>query len=166
MSQIGVIQAVTSTSNTITGNTGGPVTPNLGNINIVGAGGVSVGAVRGTSTQTITANGQISWSINASDLFTMTSNSGYVLTNDITPVATLPTTAAIGDIFFLVGRGVNGFYVGQNAGQVIRYLNQSTTVGVTGYVHTSAQNNCIELVCTTTNLEFTVLNTIGTFNVN
>jgi hypothetical protein len=43
----------TSNTNTLTGNTGGPVSPTAGNINILGAGTVSVAGNPGTSTLTI-----------------------------------------------------------------------------------------------------------------
>lgn len=44
---------------TLTGNTGGPVPPTLGNINIIGAGEISVSGNAGTSTLTIITSGAI-----------------------------------------------------------------------------------------------------------
>lgn len=55
--------AVTSGAvSTLTGNTGGPVGPLIGNINIVGSGGVNVAGNPGTSTLTITAAGSVATS--------------------------------------------------------------------------------------------------------
>jgi hypothetical protein len=60
LSQIGQIQTSISPSSiveTLTGNTGGPVGPTAGNINVIGAGNITVTGNPGTSTETITITG-------------------------------------------------------------------------------------------------------------
>lgn len=54
----------TGSVSTLTGNSGGAVGPTLGNINIVGSGGVSVAGNPGTSTLTITAAGSVATTYN------------------------------------------------------------------------------------------------------
>ena len=44
---------------TLTGNTGGPVPPTGGNINVIGAGAISVAGNPGTSTLTISQGGSV-----------------------------------------------------------------------------------------------------------
>ncbi len=60
MSQIGQIMSNSGPLGfvqTITGNTGGPVGPTAGNINVIGAGNINVAGNVGTSTETITLVG-------------------------------------------------------------------------------------------------------------
>lgn len=91
-------------------------------------------------------------------------SNGYVTNNAGVVTVTLPATAAFGTIIKLCGK--QGTYViAQNAGQQIRFEALNTTVGVVGTITSTAVGDCIELLCTTADTNWTVLNHEGTLNV-
>ena len=69
-------------------------------------------------------------------------NKGTLLT------MTLPATGAIGDTFAITNMNIAvGWRIAQNANQYIRFGNQLTTVGVGGYLESTALGDSVELVC-------------------
>ena len=79
---------------------------------------------------------------------TMVANSGYLANNVALVTLTLPLSAglAVGDILKIKGVGAGGFKIAQNASQKIRWATGSeTTVGVTGSLTSTDQNDYIEL---------------------
>ena len=154
--------------NTITGNIGGAVGPNIDNINIVGSGVISVSGNPGTNTLTISDSGAIpplAWTEEAVS-FQIASNNNYICNGAALVVATLPPVAAMGDVFQLVGKGAGLFSIAQNAGQSIWFDNTDTTTGVAGSIASTGVRDAIYIVCTTANTEFTVLSSIGNFLVS
>lgn len=105
MSQIGIF--IPQTSNgvlTLTGDSGGAVPPTAGNINIVGAGGVSTTGNPGTSTITITAGAAIATTYTTdAGIATPAANNLDVLGNN------LITTSGAGDTLVVeLTNGTNG----------------------------------------------------------
>lgn len=151
----------------LTGNTGGAVTPDgSGNINFVGAGGITVTDTPGTNTLTITSSSEAeTWSL-ASTNQALVSGHGYVC---VAPggalVLSLPATSALGDIIEVTLDGATSFSVSQAAGQTIRLGNQVTTAGVGGSLTTTQQGDSIRMVCQTANLKWNVLSSIGNLTV-
>lgn len=94
----------------------------------------------------------------------MAVNNGYILNNAGLVTATLPTTAAVGDIIEVCGKGAGGWKIAQNASQLIRYGIQTTTTGVGGSLNSVTQFDTVRLVCTVANTTFTVLSTQGNLN--
>lgn len=97
----------------------------------------------------------------------MAVNNGYIANNAAQVVHTLPATAAVGSIIRLVGKGAGGWKIAQNASQLIVFtgggvagMNQTTT-GTGGFVASNDILDSIELLCTTANTTFTVLNYKG-----
>ncbi len=98
---------------------------------------------------------------------TMTANNGYVADSSSLVILTLPTTAAFGDYFRIVGNGSGGWKIAQNAGQRINLGGISSTVGVTGFISSTNQFDCVDILCVSTNSEFTVISgPQGNLNVN
>lgn len=85
------------------------------------------------------------------------------ITNKAGTVCTLslPLTAAIGDVFEVVGKGATGWIVVQNASQQIIFGDQATTVGIAGSIASSEESDCIELICIETDLYFVVKSAVG-----
>lgn len=83
-------------------------------------------------------------------------NEAYVANNALQVVFTLPATASIGDSVKVVGKGVGGWSITQNAGQQIFFGNQQTTIGVTGGVVSNHYGDTISIVCITANNEWRV----------
>lgn len=89
-------------------------------------------------------------------------NKGYILNHATTMVvATLPSTAAVGDTIRIVGKGAAMWKVAQNASQYIRFAGLTTTTGTGGYLQAENRDDCIELLCTTANNGWTVISSIG-----
>ncbi len=88
-------------------------------------------------------------------------NNGYIMNRATLITATLPATAAEGSIIDIVGKGAGGWLIAQNSGQTIHFGNINTTTGATGSLASSAQYDCIMLICTTANTDFVVKSSIG-----
>jgi len=132
---------------TLTAGTGITITNAAGSITIDGTGGgVSWTEVTGT-TQAIAVN------------------NGYIANNGALVTLTLPTTASIGDVIKLVGKGAGLYKIAQNAGQTIHYGSSDTTTGTGGSLTATNQYDAIKIVCITSNTDFAVLSSTGSFTV-
>ena len=154
--------------NTITGNSGGVVSPDgVDNINIVGSGVITVTGNPGTNTLTISDSGLIPsvWTEKAAS-FQIVPNNNYICNGAALVVATLPPVAAQGDVFHLVGKGVGLYTIANNALQSIHFDGTDTAVGILGSIASTGRRDAIYIVCTTANTEFTVLNSTGNFLVS
>lgn len=89
-------------------------------------------------------------------------NNGYIANNASLVTINLPATAAVGDIIKVVGKGAGGWKISQNAGQVIYFGESSTSTGVTGYLSSTHQRNCVEIICINTNTQWQVIGSVGT----
>ena len=97
---------------------------------------------------------------------TMTTNTGY--TSDAGAsllVFTLPATATIGDFVEINGKNAGLWQIAQAAGQQIRFGNLATTLGVTGFLASTLQYDCIRLRCITANTTWVVVSSIGNITV-
>jgi hypothetical protein len=79
--------------------------------------------------------------------------------------ATLPTTAALGTEFKIVGKAAGLWTIAQNSGQSIVFGSSTTTVGTGGSLSSTLAADCVSVVCTTANTTFTVYNAIGNLTV-
>lgn len=86
---------------------------------------------------------------------TMAVNTGYIANNSALVTATLPSTSAVGDLVWIVGKGLGGWKIAQNAGQTIHFGNQDTTTGAAGHLDSSNQYDAIQLLCTSANTDWT-----------
>lgn len=86
---------------------------------------------------------------------TMVVNTGYIANNSTLVTATLPSTSAVGDLVWIVGKGSGGWQIAQNAGQMIHFGNQDTTTGAGGHLDSSNQYDAIQLLCTSANTDWT-----------
>lgn len=168
MSQIGSFRPAASgpaAVETLTGNSGGPVGPLLGNISIVGAGGVSVAGNPGISTLTITVSGSFQWAVISADQ-TAAVNHGYICNKAGTLALLLPATSSVGDVIKVTGMNTAlGWSITQGAGQVIHFGTSTTTVGALGSLSSSNIYDSVELVCNAVNTSWIVLNSVGNITV-
>lgn len=144
----------------------GTATPSSGALTISGSGGIATSG----SGSTVTIDGsvfqQFSWNeTTVTGPTSMAVNNGYIANNAGTVGFTLPSTAAVGDIFRITGKGAGGWSLGQNAGQTIYFGSSATTTGAGGSLASTADRDTIEIVCVTANLEFNVLSSIGNITV-
>jgi hypothetical protein len=99
--------------------------------------------------------------------FDIAAGSGYIIAglgSGIT--ATLPATAAIGDIFEITDADPAwNVTIAQNALQYIQMGNVATTPGVTGYLATTSIGDSLRVVCIATDIGFQVLSSMGNITV-
>lgn len=152
---------------TLTGNSGGAVSPTAGNINVVGAGGITVTGNPGTSTLTITGGGSggLTWNEVTGTSQAMAVDNGYIANNAGLVTLTLPATAALGSVIRVAGKGAGLWSIAQNAGQTIHFGSLDTTTGATGHLDSILQYDCVELLCVTANTEFVVISVMGNLTI-
>lgn len=118
---------------------------------------------------TAAANGSggtgISWTEVTGTTQTAAVNSGYILNNASLVTLTLPSTAAVGSIVEVAGKGAGGWKIAQNASGQIHYGNVNTTSGVTGSLASVNQYDSIRLVCIIANTDWVVLSSQGNITI-
>ena len=146
---------------TLTGNTGGAVSPTAGNINVVGSGAISVAGNPGTSTLTISSSaGGIAYS-DVSGTVTASVNSGYFVTNTCT--STLPASPAEGDTVIYLVDTTNILTITANSGQKIRI--GSALSATAGTAANNARGDAVTLIYRATGTTWIAKDVIGTFTV-
>lgn len=135
------------------------------NINIVGAGAITVVGNPGTNTLTInTASPFFTWSVISMNQTAVTQN-GYFANGGSRVELTLPATSAVGDTFIVADLGGNGWKIVQGGGQQILFLDQSTTSGATGSIQSIFVGDSTQLVCCVANLTWMAIPPTGNITV-
>ena len=128
--------------------------------------GSGIGIVNAAGSITISATGTgFTWNEVTGTSQTIVIDNGYIANNASQVDFTLPASGALGDTFQIVGKGAGGFKISQNAGQTIHYVASDTTTGAGGSLAAVEQYAAIEIVCTTANTDWTVLDSSGNFTV-
>lgn len=78
----------------------------------------------------------------------MSTNTTYIADNAGLVTFTLPATAAQGTEITVSGNGAGGWTIAQNANQVIKMNNQTTTTGVNGSLSSTNRFNSLTMVAT------------------
>jgi hypothetical protein len=142
---------------TLTGNTGGALSPTAGNINVVGSGSVSVAG--SAATLTISGKAGLTWN-DAATTTTMKTNNGYIVTKGA-QVFTLPKASSVGDTIEILLNGGTSWSVAQAAGQSVLVSESNTTVGVGGSVTSTDAGQAIKMTCVTANTKWQATSLIG-----
>jgi hypothetical protein len=96
---------------------------------------------------------------------TATPDVSYLTTGVGVVTITLPAVMAQGKIIKIAGFGAGGWVLAQQIGQQIFFGDQQTAVGVGGSLASTNQFDCVDVVCGTNNLEFTVVNSQGNLTI-
>jgi hypothetical protein len=132
----------------------------------------------GTSGQLLTSNGAgalptfqdaavaFVWNEETGTSATMAVDNGYIANNASLVTLTLPTTAAVGSVVRVAGKGAGGWRVAQNAGESINFGSSTTTTGVGGYLEFTDASDAVELLCITADTQWVVLSSVGNITVN
>jgi hypothetical protein len=123
--------------------------------------GISIVNAAGSITINSTVTGGITWNEETGTSATMAVNNGYIANNAALVTLTMPSTAAVGDVVRVTGKGAGGWRIAQNASQVIHFGSSDTTTGATGRLDSTATYDSVEMVCITANTDFVVLSSIG-----
>jgi len=142
---------------TLTGNSGGPIPPTSGNINLIGAGGITIGG--SGDTLTVTGVTGLIWNNNATTT-TMVVDNGYIVTAGA-QILTLPATSAVGESIQILLNGGTSWQIAQAAGQSVVVNESTTTVGVSGSILTTGAGQVIKLVCVAPNLTWQTTSLVG-----
>jgi len=143
---------------TLTGNSGGSISPTSGNINIQGVGSISVAGTN--STLSISSSIiPFTWN-NQATTTTMTSNNGYIVTSG-SQVFTLPATSLIGDAIEILLNGGTSWRINQDSGQSIIINTETTTIGTGGSITSTGVGQAIRLICVEPNTKWQATSLIG-----
>lgn len=174
-SSMGVIisQGGTDPSYCLTGDVGTLVvyTDNSGHVDII-APGASGTVLTSAGTSAIPVYQALPSSIVTYNNITgstvaMAANNGYIINTAGACTLTLPSTCALGTVFYIYGaNAANIWHIAQNASQSIYFGAVTTTSGTGGYLQATAARDCVSLICTTANTQFLVTNNIGTITYN
>lgn len=94
-------------------------------------------------------------------------NNGYITNNVGLVTVTLPSTAAVGSVVRVTGKGAGGWRIAQNASQQIIWMEggvdgtNETTIGTGGRIDSTDDYDSLELICLTADLIFGVLSVKG-----
>lgn len=120
---------------------------------------------KGLITAASSGNPTVAWSEVTGTSQSMAINSAYILNNASLVTATLPSTAAVGSVIYVVGKGAGGWKIAQNASGIIHFGNVNTTTGTGGSLASTNLYDCVQLVCTVANNEWTVMNAQGNITI-
>lgn len=143
---IGNTSGNTLTKATLTAGAGISITNGNGSISIATTTGIVWSEVTGTSQAGTVSN-------------------GYILNNAGLVTLTIPTTAAVGSIIRVVGKGAGGWRIAQNASELIHFGTSVTTTGTGGRLDSVNRYDAVEIVCTVADTEWTVLSSQGNITV-
>lgn len=107
----------------------------------------------------------ITWSEVTGTTQSMAVNCGYIANNASLVTLTLPTTAAVGDVVRVVGKGAGGWRVAQNASEIIHFGNLDSTTGTGGYIEFTHLRDAVELVCVVADTEWNLISSVGNLTV-
>ena len=125
--------------------------------------GISISNAAGSITISATGGG-MAWTDITGTTVALVANNGYTMNNVGLVTGTLPSTAAYGSIIHIVGKGSGGWAIAQQTGQTIHFGTMNTII-TTGGLASTEQYDCIDLLCTVANTEFTVIDSIGNITV-
>jgi hypothetical protein len=137
----------------------GLVTPVNGLINLLGGTGCQVDGSGDTATVNVTGGG-LTWNSVTGTSQSAAVDNGYYCSNVALVTVTLPTTAAAGTVIGVMNLGAGNTKVAYGTGQSLRIGNTTTTV-TTGSITSTAQGDCVLLLCTTANTTWTAISVQG-----
>lgn len=150
---------------------------------LIAGGTTSTGAQQsvsgvGTAGQVLTSNGAsalptwqnasgggITWSEVTGTSQSAAVNNGYITNNAALVTVTIPTTAAVGSIVRVSGKGAGGWKVAQNASESIHFGSVTTTTGTGGYLQSTGQYDSVELLCIVADTTWEVISSVGNITV-
>lgn len=152
----------------LVGNVGAQVGPNgVSQVNLVGAGAVTVTGVPATNTLTwtIVASGLV-WTRDVLAAVALGPDEGHIPTNVGLTTYTLPAISALGTVIEIAGESAGLWRIAQGIGQKIFIGNLNTTTGIGGSVSSTDRYDSIKLICRVVNTTWQAIQTpIGVLNI-
>ena len=125
--------------------------------------GIGVGITNAAGSITISSSGGgFSWNevTSATNPNALVASNGYIAKGAGVVQFILPATAAVGDMFRIVGYG-NLWTLKQNALQSITLESNTSTVGILGSITATNIRDCVNIICVVANTEFQIIDSIG-----
>lgn len=119
----------------------------------------------GNQIEISTIGSGFSWNEETGTSATMAVNNGYIANNAALVTLTLPSTASVGDVVRVTGKGAGGWRIAQNAGQTIYFGLLSTTTGAGGRLDSTEDRDTVEMVCITADDDWNVISSVGNITV-
>lgn len=138
---------------------------------IAGIYGVSVGSTNAVmvcdNTGKLGTNGSIlaNTVVVSGTTQTIASGTTYIPTNGSLTTLTLPTSAAVGDTFRIIGKGSGLYVLAQNSGQTVYIAAAATTTGTGGSLTAIDRYASLSVTCITANNDFVVTSSTGNFTI-
>lgn len=114
---------------------------------------------------TIPSGGGFTWNTVSGTSQSAAVNNGYIANNASLVTVTLPSTASVGDIVEVAGKGAGGWSIAQNSSQVIHMDGVDSTTGTGGSLSSTVRYDAVRLLCITANTDWLVLSGIGNLAV-
>lgn len=127
--------------------------------------GAGISVTNGAGSITIASNGATAWTEVTGTSATMAVDMGYIANNAGLVTLTLPTTAALGSVIRVTGKGAGGWKIAQSSGQTIFFGTSTTTAGAGGSLASTATRDGVALVVVTANNDWNVISSIGNITV-
>jgi len=134
---------------------------------ITKAHGLSDGPVKISSgvMNTGDTSGLVTWSEETGTSANLVVNRGIIANNAAVVTLTLPSTAALGSVIEVCGKGAGGWKVAQNASEIIHFGVSDSTTGTGGSIASTHKYDSVKLVCTVADTEWMVVSAVGTLTV-
>ena len=110
-------------------------------------------------------SGGITWNEVTGTTQAASVNAGYIANNAALVTITIPTTAAVGDVVRVTGKGAGGWKIAQNASEIIHFLGTNTTTGTGGSLASTGTYDGVEIVCVVANTEWVVASSMGNITI-
>ena len=110
-------------------------------------------------------SGGITWNEVTGTTQAASVNAGYIANNAALVTITIPTTAAVGDVVRVTGKGAGGWKIAQNASEIIHFLGTDTTTGTGGSLASTGTYDGVEIVCVVANTEWVVASSMGNITI-
>ena len=110
-------------------------------------------------------SGGITWNEVTGTTQAASVNAGYIANNAGLVTITIPTTAAVGDVVRVTGKGAGGWLIAQNASEIIHFLGSDTTTGTGGSLASTGTYDGVEIVCVVANTEWVVISSMGNITI-
>ncbi|MGD8305131.1 MAG: hypothetical protein PVF17_00625 [Ignavibacteria bacterium] len=139
-----------------------------GEVQVLGGTNIVTSGQGPGNTITIDASGFASWTCVevSADPAPMVPFVMYVVNDAGSVTMTLPSTSTFGDQFVIIRKGAGAVSIAQNASQTIHYNGVDTTTGAGGSLDSNAKWDVIWIKTVTTDTDFVILNSSGSWTAN
>ena len=128
--------------------------------------GAGIGITNDAGSITIASiGGGVGWIDATNAAYTIAVNTGYTANRGTLITFTLPAASVYGSMVEIVGKGLGLYTIAQGANQMVHFGSVTSTTGAGGSVSSILQYDCIRMVCSKADLEWTVLGAVGNFTI-